>query len=327
MAYDVLGFLVTDKCNFTCRHCCNESQPHNSAVLELADIQRCIDEAGQIGSFREVGISGGEPFLFPSYLADIIKHASDRGFSVQVTTNCFWARSEEKARSLLTSLQSSGLTCINISVSEFHLEHNTPSRLYNAARAAIDLGIIVRVNCVCTKSFGVADARPMFQECAERIEFLSVPCLPVGRAAEAISVDNFRFRDDIPHGSCVDQFSRLAVTPTGDVFPCCSPGGFTEPLKLGNVHERTIDEIVGGTQENLLFQVLRTVGPSFFVPFIEEALGRLSSNQGGQGFVDPCHLCHTIMSNPETRQVVVKTMERLATELTLLDLTAAETFA
>jgi hypothetical protein len=148
--------------------------------------------------------------------------------------------------------------------------------------------------------------------------------LPTGRAAVAIDPDDFCYRNEIPHGSCARQFTRLAITASGDVFPCCSPGGFTEPLKLGNANERSIGEILDGTGGNLLFHVLQSVGPSFFVPFIERQIGELKSERG---FVDPCHLCHTIMSNSDTRRVVEDTIDQLGAELASLNLDIAEALA
>src|SRR5690348_622726 len=97
---EVLGVLLTSKCNFTCRHCCNESAPANTHTARFEDIARLIDESCGIPSIREVGISGGEPFLFVELLRRVVLHAAACGLQASVTTNGFWGRSRGAARLL-----------------------------------------------------------------------------------------------------------------------------------------------------------------------------------------------------------------------------------
>ena len=63
---EVLGFIFTEKCNFRCRHCCNESHPQALLVMDVAEIAQYIQEAAGTGRLKEIGISGGEPFLYPT---------------------------------------------------------------------------------------------------------------------------------------------------------------------------------------------------------------------------------------------------------------------
>jgi MoaA/NifB/PqqE/SkfB family radical SAM enzyme len=56
---EVLGVLLTSKCNFTCRHCCNESEPANSETVRFEEVARLIDEAREIRSIREVDTYAG----------------------------------------------------------------------------------------------------------------------------------------------------------------------------------------------------------------------------------------------------------------------------
>jgi MoaA/NifB/PqqE/SkfB family radical SAM enzyme len=86
---DVVGILLTSSCNFACRHCCNESGPARHQTLSFDEIARRIDGARDIPSVREIGFSGGEPFLFPDLLKDAVRYAAGCGFSVSVTTNGF----------------------------------------------------------------------------------------------------------------------------------------------------------------------------------------------------------------------------------------------
>jgi hypothetical protein len=74
-------------CNLACRTCYIESSPANDrlAYLSLAEAEAFLDEAERLGT-REVGFTGGEPFMNPDIVA-MIGAALDRGFEVLVLTN------------------------------------------------------------------------------------------------------------------------------------------------------------------------------------------------------------------------------------------------
>ncbi len=111
------------------------------------------------------------------------------------------------------------------------------------------------------------------------------------------------------------------MTATGDVFPCCSPGGFTGPLFLGNLRRSSLADVLRVRDDSLLLQILAGAGPAFFVPFLEETTGRRLSEEG---FADKCHLCHTVLSDPLLIPAVHAAVEQLRTELTQLELTLSD---
>ena len=74
-------------CNITCRNCYIESSPSNDrlAYLSAAEAAPFLDEARRLGT-REIGFTGGEPFMNPDIL-DMLGDALARGFDVLVLTN------------------------------------------------------------------------------------------------------------------------------------------------------------------------------------------------------------------------------------------------
>ncbi len=76
-------------CNLTCSHCYIESSPSNDrlAYLSRAEVADYLEEI-RLHSLpvREIGITGGEPFLNPE-LADILQDCLAAGFQVLVLTN------------------------------------------------------------------------------------------------------------------------------------------------------------------------------------------------------------------------------------------------
>ena len=74
-------------CNLACATCYIESSPTNDALVYLAadDAARFLTEAEGFGT-REIGFTGGEPFMNPQFLA-MLEDALQRGFEVLVLTN------------------------------------------------------------------------------------------------------------------------------------------------------------------------------------------------------------------------------------------------
>lgn len=86
---DTLWFNTGTVCNIACRNCYIESSPRNDrlAFLTLADMCPFLDEIeGDHLGTREIGFTGGEPFVNPHLLA-MLAEGLERGFGVLVLTN------------------------------------------------------------------------------------------------------------------------------------------------------------------------------------------------------------------------------------------------
>ncbi len=84
---DTLWINTGTLCNLACKTCYIESSPTNDALVypTLAEIELFLDEADTLGT-REIGFTGGEPFMNPDMLA-MMRSALERGFEVLVLTN------------------------------------------------------------------------------------------------------------------------------------------------------------------------------------------------------------------------------------------------
>jgi uncharacterized Fe-S cluster-containing radical SAM superfamily protein len=88
-ALRTLWFNTGTLCNLTCANCYIESSPSNDrlAYLERADVVRYLDEVAQLGlPTREIGFTGGEPFMNPSII-DLLTVSLGRGYRTLVLTN------------------------------------------------------------------------------------------------------------------------------------------------------------------------------------------------------------------------------------------------
>lgn len=86
LKYPVTVFWETsNKCNLHCLHCYTNSSPYKSEFLDKEKALKLIDEMAehQVYSF---GIGGGEPLVLP-YWEEMIKHISEKGMKVSISTN------------------------------------------------------------------------------------------------------------------------------------------------------------------------------------------------------------------------------------------------
>ena len=84
---DTLWLNTGTLCNLACATCYIESSPTNDALVYLRapDAVRYLEEAAGMGT-REIGFTGGEPFMNPDILA-MLEDSLARGFEVLVLTN------------------------------------------------------------------------------------------------------------------------------------------------------------------------------------------------------------------------------------------------
>ncbi|MCK1516510.1 radical SAM protein [Bradyrhizobium sp. 190] len=310
----VLGVLLTSKCNISCRHCCNDSHPSRSGAARFEDIARIIETAREIPSIREIGISGGEPFMFVDLLQRVVRFAGELGYTSSITTNGFWGRSQRATR-LIRDLQRTGLRAIHISTSVFHQEFLDLGTVIEAANTALLAGLKVAINLVSTSSLSSNELQASLGDLADRVEIIVMPCQPVGRGATEIRSDEFGPKFARPYGNCREHFKKLAVDRRGDVYPCCSPGGFSPPLRMGNVNDASLRSILDSAADSKLLAILEAVGPQFFLPFLRAAAGEADFPDK---FNDQCHLCHVMLSSNAYAQTISEAAEQLFSELASL---------
>ena len=119
---ETLWFNTGTLCNLTCMNCYIESSPRNDALvyLKAAEARGFLDEiAAQRLGTREIGFTGGEPFMNPD-IVEMLGDALVRGFDVLVLTNAM--RPMRRHEAALLELQARYGTQLTMRVS---LDHHT----------------------------------------------------------------------------------------------------------------------------------------------------------------------------------------------------------
>ena len=129
--FDTLWFNTGTLCNLTCRNCYIESSPTNDrlAYLEAAEVTRFLDELDGDGRVREIGFTGGEPFMNPDIVA-MLGDVLARGLRVLVLTNAMKPMHHKKQTMLALRWRYGAALPLRVS-----LDHFTQAR-HEAVRGA-----------------------------------------------------------------------------------------------------------------------------------------------------------------------------------------------
>jgi hypothetical protein len=297
-----VGLLLTERCNIACDHCWFDSGPDKTATMTLQEAQGYIDQARGVPTVEWISFTGGEPFLLPEALLDLVGYSSERGLRTECVTNCFWAETEERAAAILGGLLDAGLDVINISSDDFHQRHIPFNRVRNCYRAARTLGLKTVLMCASSRSSVLRIGRIAEMLGGEGIHILGdgepknpvsalaaeTGFVPVGRAA-SIPREEWLVGESLVEGPCRTVLRDVGIAPGGQVLPCCSAASLVEDVTLGNAGKKRLAGLIEEAGRRPVFEVLTTIGPAG----LAERLGILVEGS----YVSRCHLCYEVLTD------------------------------
>lgn len=295
MIYKQLGLMLTNKCTAACRFCGVRCKPENNGVIDFDLAKSVIDQAAELGTFKRIGLSGGEAFLFPELVCQILEYARKVGFQHRtIASNGFWgAWSEEKLEPILSRLQGC-VTEISFSHDAFHAEYVPTSSVWKAAEMIQKKGIPF--------SYHVADvhgemgAGPFLASQDEKVFNKGYDIYPIAALgnAETLPEDVF-VREQFWKETVCYVHGIVTVSYNGDVYPCCCPGIFSTEFKLGNLHDKRLSELITNTRG---MRYINTMAhPDCFVRMLSYAKDELHVELPEKA-VNGCELCYKVFSTP-----------------------------
>lgn len=115
------GLIVNYRCSSACGHCLYAAGPKREAgYIQPDPARQALERVRELGC-HAVHVGGGEPFLDPDGLRQVLGAAEAAGVAVEyVETNASWFKGPDQADETLTRLRDAGLSCLLVSISQFH---------------------------------------------------------------------------------------------------------------------------------------------------------------------------------------------------------------
>ena len=140
VALETLWFNTGTLCNLACANCYIESSPTNDALIYLTaeEANRFLDEiaSGALAT-REIGFTGGEPFMNPEIVA-MLDSALERGHDVLVLTNAMRPMQRHKAALLELHERHGAKLALRVSLDHYTQCVHEAERGARSWRAALD---------------------------------------------------------------------------------------------------------------------------------------------------------------------------------------------
>ncbi|MCB2046681.1 MAG: radical SAM protein [Novosphingobium sp.] len=140
VALETLWFNTGTLCNLACAGCYIESSPTNDALIYLGagDVAHFLDDiASNDLPTREIGFTGGEPFMNPGIVA-MLGDALSRGFEVLVLTNAMKPMRRHEAALLALQADHGGRLTIRVSLDHHTREIHEAERGPDSWQKALD---------------------------------------------------------------------------------------------------------------------------------------------------------------------------------------------
>jgi hypothetical protein len=269
----LLSLVTTYQCTAACENCCFGCHPKIYDAIPIATMERVIDEAARIPSMKVVVFTGGECFLLGKDLDALIARARGNGLKTRCVTNGYWATSPVAAAARVAKVKESGLNELNFSTGPYHAKYVPSERVAYGATAAARAGL---TTIITLEHEGDLDAalrpfvsheplRPLLE--ANQVKLVTSPWVLEGEPEIKDDPLSVFVRND----PCESSLRTLSVHPDGRLLTCCGlPSQHIPELNIGSVKDRSLDEIVANTPDDLMKLWIHLQGPADVLRFVKK---------------------------------------------------------
>jgi molybdenum cofactor biosynthesis enzyme MoaA len=309
---------LTLKCPLKCSHCCVDADINKKEALTHQAVVDSIKACQQIPSIKKVSFTGGDPFVARATLLAGIKQANQLKLYTSVVTSAFWAKTGKRASAVLQPFAVAGLNEIMLSYDDAHAAFLDEQFIVNAFRAAVEFGLVVKVNVV--REPGDVIDRSYMQRlldptCAhtESLKISETAVNSTGRAKADETTDTRQQRAQaaqVYRGPCTSVLRHISAQSNGQWVPCC---GVIEPPKAlhrGRLQDHRLDEVVNQAHADPVLQWLAYEGP---VEIMKQITAGTEDACKDEDFDGICHACDQLFNVPENRALLAQALpEKMA---------------
>lgn len=294
MNYYMACIVYTYKCVAECKMCGFSCSPDREEKMDVETAKSIIKQAKEL-DYGLIGFVGGEPMLFREEIYELLNECKRLNIASTISTNCYWANTEEEAEKILEELMSCGIHHIKISTDDFHSKFVPYENIGNVIRAARKIRDC-KVVLACTSLKGSGRLKGMLEHLEDdtlEMNLMEQICYPVGRAKEQFSTDEFIYP---PYSDFCTGQGVLTIAPNGEVYPCASMCGITEGRKIGSIHEDCLEDLVEKACNDKHNRFIEKFG---IMPYIKEIRAGKLPVDIPELMIDACHGCYELFGNKD----------------------------
>lgn len=294
MEYEKVGILLTENCNASCRMCCDSRGIVSGKTVSEQELDLILERIKAVDSISTIGITGGEPLLYPELVEHILNYDFGRYMSFTIKTNGFWGRNINKCESFI-SRNHRKLADISMSYDSFHREFIPVRCLQNIIMTATKYGVHTEVvGCFLKNGMKPGDILNELEETAYYTDFYYQPVIRTGRACELKEYEWITpLKTEETEIHCTGVLKpNLLINANLDVYPCCSQVIENTILKFGNLHSQTLNEIIELIKYNKIMFMIFTKG---FRPFLD--MMKKNKIKFPNKLTSPCEMCEYLFKS------------------------------
>lgn len=294
MEFKNVGFLITEDCNAKCKMCCDSRGLVQGKTVNEADLNIVLSNIKDCVKIESIGITGGEPMLYKDIVKRILLYDYDRVMITSIKTNGSWGKDIESARDLLKEV-SGKLHQLSFSYDEFHKEYININYIKNLLDIAFDLRLNTEiVGCFLKEGYSPSEMISDFDNYAYLTNFLFQPVIKTGSADFFEDKQFIKLLDTSKHDVFCPGFleSQILINANLDVYPCCSQVVENTILRVGNLKESSLGDILESLKTNYIFYTMYIYGFKPFINFMDENNIKYPTKLSS-----PCELCEFLFKD------------------------------
>lgn len=298
-----LSLITTYRCTASCPNCCFNCSPNptNKAMMTYEEICRYIDlTKTAFPNIAMVVFTGGECTLLGDVLFKSINYAYNNGLKTRIVTNACWATNEKRAKSILDEFADAGLTEINFSTGDEHVEYVPESNIVRALRlsaqneklssAAVNIESLPNSSIRASTLKNNEELLSLPTEQRKKLSFLQSSWIEFRYKHP----DNNQNRDALNltyKRGCPSILDTITINPNGQFLSCCGLSSEYSPfLKLGKVFDN-IKELNDNRYKDILKLWMYIDGPYNILKSIGAEIPQKNKHI--------CEYCYYLLSNKE----------------------------
>lgn len=295
MVFNNIGLVLTDCCNARCEMCCSgrDDFKEHRRTASTDDLDLILNQIRDCDEIEVIGVTGGEPMLFQGLVQHICDFDFGRKVKVSLKTNGFWGADKQRAEDFV-SRNAGVLSHISFSYDEFHRRYISLRSIENIIDIATNHSITTDiVGCFFADSVKPGDILNELGDYAYKTKFEYQPVFRTGLAAD---FDESRFvhlfdvgKDHLPCTAPLRQ--SLLVTSDLDLYPCCSQVVQNTILKIGNLRDRPLADLLSDMKHNKLLVRLFTEGLDWLLEAVD------LDNECPRNLSVPCEACEFLFKD------------------------------